>query len=292
MTHSPKVSVVLTTYNRADSLRETVLSILGQSFQDFELIVSDDCSPDHTCRVVEDLQETDNRIIYRRNKRNLGMPGNLNAGIALARGDLIANLHDGDVYVDRLLARWSDALEACPTAAFVFNGYRYLDERGFEAGRSSAGLPACTPGHYLLEKVYFRSPLFNSVVWGTCMVRREAYEALGLFNPAYGFWSDVEMWMRLCEEFDVAFVDEPLIALPSRASLPRQGGRDRHQELRMMERMFRSARNRHYRDDPYRLRLERIKHLSFFAYALAFRGLQAQLERVALLRPYVRRGPF
>src|SRR5712691_5136466 len=94
---TPKVSAVLTTYNRAASLSVTLDSILAQTFSDFELIVSDDCSSDDTTAVVQDYIRRDRRVRYRRNEKNLKMPGNLNAAIAEATGEYIANLHDGDV---------------------------------------------------------------------------------------------------------------------------------------------------------------------------------------------------
>jgi glycosyltransferase involved in cell wall biosynthesis len=286
------VSVVLTTYNRAASLPTTIRSILDQSLRDFELIVSDDCSPDNTRDVVLALQRDDDRIVWRQNEHNLGMPGNLNAGIAAASGEYVANLHDGDVYDPELLDCWAAALDRCPSAGFVFNAYRYLRDDGSEAGVSTAGIPPCHPGRDLLEHTFLRSALFLSPVWGTCMVRREAYDKVGLFDPRFGFWSDVDMWMRLCDVFDVAYVDEPLISLPSRATLPRQKGTDRREEQRTLERMFWAARMRHYADNGPRRALEVVKHAAFIVFARTARETQAQLERVQFLRPYVRRGPY
>jgi len=122
-----RVSVVLTTYKRAHILSQTIDFILRQTLRDFELIISDDCSPDETQAIGRRYEKLDNRVRYRRNNRNLNMPGNLNAGIREARGEYIANLHDGDVYDAHLLEKWAGALDAQPSAAFVFNAYRELD---------------------------------------------------------------------------------------------------------------------------------------------------------------------
>ncbi|MGA9982456.1 MAG: glycosyltransferase family 2 protein, partial [Acidobacteriaceae bacterium] len=83
---TPKVSVVLTTYKRAHLLRETIDSILAQSFRDFELVISDDCSPDETEKVCREYERFDARVRYRRGAKNVGMPGNLNAGILATSG--------------------------------------------------------------------------------------------------------------------------------------------------------------------------------------------------------------
>ena len=85
----PEVSIVLTTYNRAAVLPSTIQSILRQSYGHFELIVADDCSTDSTPEVCEAFASTDPRILYLRQDANVGMPGNLNAALRMARGEFL-----------------------------------------------------------------------------------------------------------------------------------------------------------------------------------------------------------
>jgi glycosyltransferase involved in cell wall biosynthesis len=210
---APRISVVLTTYNRASVLPMTLDSLLAQSCTDFELIVSDDCSPDATEAVCREYMRRDSRIRYRRNPKNLRMPGNLNAGIAEARGVYIANLHDGDIYRADLLEKWSAALDRHPNAAFVFNQY----ESGEPGGPTTlywSDLSECTDGREFLLCVF--TAQFGSPVHGTVMARKACYDAVGPFDPAYSFNSDVEMWMRLALRYDVAYVREPLIRITPR----------------------------------------------------------------------------
>lgn len=262
-----KVSVVLTTYNRAHVLPQTVDSILGQTLPDFELIISDDSSPDETEAIGRKYEKLDSRVRYRRNDRNLNMPGNLNAGIREARGEYVANLHDGDVYDARLLEKWAGALDTYPSAAFVFNAYRHLDEYGNERAIEHQPLPPCFSGTLLLEGIYFRRWRFSSPVWGTVMARRIAYQAVGLFDSRFGFFSDVDMWMRLASRFDVAYVDDPLISLASRDSVPRVFQADERKTQRILEQMWLEARVRQYSDRPMRLALEGLRHLCHIAAA-------------------------
>src|SRR5262245_17133663 len=90
------VSIVLTTYNRAEALEQTIQMVLDQTYKSFELIICDDCSPDRTPSVCEKYAGLDTRVRYIRHPRNVKMPENLNAGIRAARGSYVANLHDGD----------------------------------------------------------------------------------------------------------------------------------------------------------------------------------------------------
>jgi hypothetical protein len=152
-------------------------------------------------------------VRYRRNAKNLRMPGNLNAAIAEARGVYVANLHDGDVYRADLLEKWSGALDRHPNAAFVFNQYE-SGELGGPIKIYACDLPECIDGHEFLLNHF--TAQFASPVFGTVMARKACYDAVGPFDPKYSFNSDVEMWMRLAMRYDVAYVAEPLIRITPR----------------------------------------------------------------------------
>jgi len=205
----PPVSVCLLTYNRADLLPKTVESLLAQSFSDFEFIISDDCSSDNTEEICREYARRDARIRYLRNDRNLGMPGNLNLSLQVANGFYLANLHDGDVYRHDLITKWKNALDNHPTAGFVFNAYRLRREDGSEIIYKDA-YPSLIPGRELGARLLSR---WDSCVFGTVMARREIYERLGWFDPRFGNYSDVDMWIRIAREYDAAYVNEPLIDL-------------------------------------------------------------------------------
>lgn len=273
----PRISVVLVAYNRGPVLARTMDSILRQTWRDFELIISDDCSTDDTEAIARAYEVRDPRVKYRRNEKNLCMPGNLNAGIRAARGEFIANLHDGDVYDPRLLEKWVMALSKCADAAFVFNAYRALAPDGTTRRLYTERLPACFPGTRLLESVYFKKWRFDSPVWGTVMARRSAYDGAGLFDPRFGFCSDVDMWLRLAGEHHVAYVDEPLISLGAKEHLPSGNPEPFWHQRRLLYRMFWEARMREFKQRSLRRACEVLKHGVFIAlfacyhYALALR---------------------
>lgn len=213
----PQISICLTSYQRARSIGATLESLLAQELGDFELLIQDDASDEATVAVCRDYERRDRRIRFERNDVNAGMPGNLNKAIARARGELIANLHDGDIYRPDLLRTWRDAILR-QEAAFVFNALEVVDGEGQTTGfhRHPFG-PRLAPREltgYMLER-------FDSPVWGTVMARAELYRAHGLFKPEYSFIADVEMWMRLNLFHPVAYVAEPLIKItPHEADRP------------------------------------------------------------------------
>ena len=265
-----KVSVVLTTYNRAAVLGRTLEEILGQTLTDFELIVTDDNSTDGTADVAQAYARRDSRVRYRRNARNLRMPGNLNAGLAEARGEYIANLHDGDIHAKDLLEKWAGRLDDCPKAAFVFNAYGEVDAAGRPVMIYREPLAPCQRGEAFLSRIMFRRWRFGSPVRGTVMARRRVYEQLGFFQPRFGFCSDVDMWMRMAAAHHVAYVDEPLITVPTAKALPRQIQVDNDESQRLLERMFLEGRRRCFAGRPLRLSLELGRHVAHVAAARAY----------------------
>src|SRR5258705_10332336 len=106
----PKVSVIIPTYNRAECLRSAITNVLNQTFQDFEIVVVDDSSQDHTREVVNSLD--DKRIKYIRHERNKGVAAARNTGVSNAKGDYIAFLDDDDEWFPEKLKKQCAVLEA------------------------------------------------------------------------------------------------------------------------------------------------------------------------------------
>ena len=203
-----KLSVVVTTYNRAEPLSWTLDSLTRQTLQPDELIVCDNCSEDETETVVKSFQGKFKKLIYHRNATNIGMPGHLNKGIKKAAGEYIANLHDADTFEPDLLEKWAKALDDFPKSGFVFCG---INSCGSDPSRSKIFLHDVAP--YTEGKEFFKQHFLykqGSLVRGTVMARSSAYKNLGLFDECWGIEADVDMWMRMCSKYGVAYVREPL----------------------------------------------------------------------------------
>jgi glycosyltransferase involved in cell wall biosynthesis len=206
------VSIVLVTYNRASRLEYAIKDILMQTYRDFELIICDDCSPDHTQEICTHFSLADKRVKYVRNETNLGMPENLNQGIRLSKYEYIAILHDADRYESKLIETWYEALQENPNVAFTFYRQALIDNDGqivsLHRNVTSGGIVS---GKYLLRADFFRRWAFDSPVFGMSMVRKSLLEKNNYFNPDYGFYADVDMWMTLLHDWDAFYVDQPLI---------------------------------------------------------------------------------
>jgi glycosyltransferase involved in cell wall biosynthesis len=251
-----KLSVCLTTYNRAKLLDRSLETLAAQTRVPDELIVSDNCSLDETASVAEKWRPAFSRYTYHRNEKNLGMPGNLNVAIGLATGSYIANLHDGDLYDPSLLEKWERALDEYPTAGFVFcglSGWPVKTKHG--GGILRFEIEPFTKGREFFERRFLGHT--GSVVWGTVMARRTAYEKLLPFDASFGFVSDVDMWMRMCLEHDVAYVDEALIHLDHTPSAFRKLGTYNWSLIGTFRQIQLVNIDRHFGGEPERLAAER-----------------------------------
>lgn len=216
---SSKVTVVLLSYNRPAGVKRTLESLLAQSFGSFELIICDDGSDPDTRSVLTTYEVSDPRIRVLWSKQNLGMPMNVNRGIAAARFDMVAICHDGDYYAPDAIEKWRGALLRCPSAAFAFNAYA-LDRGSGEVDIDQLVLPECMSGLELLDQTYLRRWRFDCPTWGTVMLRRSQCADRGLFDSRFGAYADVDMWLRSSACADVAYVSEPIVVLPRRSAVP------------------------------------------------------------------------
>ncbi len=190
MKNQPLASVIIPTYNRANLLPRAIKSVLNQTFKDFELIVVDDGSIDDTEKVVKDIN--DNRIIYIKNYKNLGIQKSLNKGIEQARGEYIARVDDDDAWVDsEKLDRQVKFLEENTNYVLVGTGAIVVGEGGKELFRFLNPLKDQEIRQSILGKNCFLHP---SVVF-----RRDAVLKVGGYSEELEdlHVEDYDLWLKL-----------------------------------------------------------------------------------------------
>lgn len=203
-----KISVCLLVYNHAHILEEVIESILVQSLNDFEFIISDDNSNDSSYDIIQKFAQKNSMIKAIKTPANLGMAGNANYAIAQAKGDLIALLHHDDKIDGRLLEKWVNVINKSDKIAFVFdeynlgNGVYYHRKMNFNFDEVMNGKRFLHD--YLLK--YWGCP-----VRGTALIRKKYFDEVGGMNERFGMLADVDLWMRLAAKYDVGYVNEPLI---------------------------------------------------------------------------------
>jgi glycosyltransferase involved in cell wall biosynthesis len=126
----PKVSVGMPLYNGADTLHIMLDSVLAQTFTDFELIISDNCSTDASAEVVGRYADKDPRVRYHCAPINRGSPLNFSNAAQLARGEYFVWAMDDDLFEPTYFERCFEALDADPSLVLVYATTNVIDDQG------------------------------------------------------------------------------------------------------------------------------------------------------------------
>jgi hypothetical protein len=195
MSVTPRVSVLVTAYNREHYLAEAIDSVLAQTLEDFELIVSDDGSADGSVRIAEEYVRRDPRVRLSVNPVNLGDYGNRRQAATLARGRFLKYHDSDDVMYPHCLAVMADALSKEPSAAFAMSA-----SHSWPGGPS----PMLLTPRLAYEREFLGSGLFQ-LGPASAMFRADQFRALGGF-PVAGVASDYLFWVEACARVNVLLV--------------------------------------------------------------------------------------
>jgi glycosyltransferase involved in cell wall biosynthesis len=155
----PRLSIGLPVYNGENYLAESLDALLGQTYEDFELIISDNASTDGTADICRRYGQHDSRIRYIRQQRNIGAAPNHNFVVGQARGELFKWASHDDLYARDLLKRCVDALDEYPNVVLANSWMAMIDGSGTVT--AAAEYPLATASSRAPER--FRSMLFGSM---------------------------------------------------------------------------------------------------------------------------------
>lgn len=216
-TPEPLVSICIPTYNSASYLRETLDSVVAQTYKNVEVIIADNASTDETVAIVREYAgKYGFRLVV--NPSNLGPLNNWNLLVSLATGKYVAIYHSDDVYEEEIVAESVQILEQEPEVALVGTLAQVIDGAGNDLFRYELPL--------IIQKGSKRSYCFDEVlaavlgsgdqkiflITPSLMVRAAAYHEAGKFDEeAYKSSGDYEMWLRIARRHRVAVIDRPLM---------------------------------------------------------------------------------
>ncbi|MGK7906404.1 MAG: glycosyltransferase family 2 protein [Synechococcus sp.] len=184
----PKVSVIIPVYNVEDFIASTIQSVLDQTFQDFEIIVVIDGSPDNSLAICQQFSD---RRIHIVEQDNRGLAGARNAGIRHATGNYIAFLDGDDVWTPQKLEKHMAHLDSQPEIGVSFSRSQLF------GGNSAAYLMSFT-GYVDAKRLLCRNPISNG---STPVVRREVLEEVkcqgNYFDEQFRRMEDIDLWLRI-----------------------------------------------------------------------------------------------
>ncbi len=205
----PKVSVLMPTYNYGRFLGEAIESVLAQDFQDYELIIIDDCSADDSREVAGRYAGRHPQLRVEINPANLGLVANWNRCLAAARGHYVKFLFGDDKLAGpSALGVLVSMLEADAGLVLAASGRIILDEASHRIDRwAPFGATGRHPGKKAILKCLARNA--NLIGEPSAVLFRREAAARG-FDEGFQHLVDLEMWFHLLEQGDLAYARQPL----------------------------------------------------------------------------------
>lgn len=219
---SPKLSVIMGCYNDETTIRESILSILTQTYGDFEFIIIDDASRDNTVKIIKSFD--DNRIILIEQKQNLGLGHNLSYGMKLAKGEFVARMDADDVSLPNRFEKQLSFLE-------THKNVICLGTSAYKIGAVSLRTKLFSPVMKQVERheeIYITLLLGTPMLHPSVMFNNKLLRKTGCnYNKEFRRAQDFELWSRLISQpYKMHNLKEPLVKYRYSGSQASRVGRE------------------------------------------------------------------
>ena len=192
----PKISVVIPVYNKEKYLKNTIKSVLQQSFSDFELILIDDGSTDYSANIIK--QFSDSRIVFY-TQENQGVSATRNKGISLANSELIAFLDADDYWYPNHLQEIYDLYLNFPDAKFFATAYEII----YQNGGVKKHVYPFPEKQIQIEKYYRFSKGIHLFYTSNFAVKKEAFVNVGGFKEMHS--EDIDLFLSIGIKYPMAY---------------------------------------------------------------------------------------
>ena len=193
------ISVIIPTFNRKETLKRAIQSVVMQSYTPYEIIVIDDGSDDGTKEWLKD-NFPNVKYIY---QMNSGVSSARNKGIKLARGDWIALLDSDDEWLPSKLKDQANEIELNPAAKFLHTNEIWI-RNGVRVNQMKKHKKY---GGYIFEKCLDMCRISPSSV----LIKKDIFDEIGMFDETLKVCEDYDLWLRFASKYPVHFLDQPLI---------------------------------------------------------------------------------
>lgn len=190
------VSIVLPVYNGESFLRQSVESVLNQSYENLELIIVNDCSTDSTEKIVQEYLKKDARVRYVKNVQNMKLPQSLNIGFEHASGKYLTWTSDDNIFDKYAIEKMITYLEKNPAIQLVYCDYDEIDAEGVVKRHVS-----------VKESKYL---IYRNVIGACFLYRKEVVEKVGTYDTKRFLVEDYEYWLRISLVGELAPLHENL----------------------------------------------------------------------------------
>lgn len=193
----PRISIITPSYNQAQFLEETILSVLNQAYPNLEYIIIDGGSTDNSVKIIKKYAGI---LSYWISESDMGQSNGINKGLLRATGDILAYINSDDIYLPgifKYIARYYMDNPKC----YISTGNDYIIN-------TKSGIL-----YYQHDRFFRKSEIeagVNRIRQHTVFWRREVYKKVGLFNEKLHYSMDFEYWLRASRYFKFHHIDKPI----------------------------------------------------------------------------------
>lgn len=198
---APGISVVMSVCNGQKYLRESIDSILNQTYKNFEFIIINDGSKDNSLDMLLEYQTRDNRVLIV-NQSNIGLTRSLNRGVKLAASEYIARQDADDISTPSRLEKQLNYIENHPEVAVIGCFGDVFNINGV--------LRTSRDPKYSREGIKRHLANKNLFMHGSAMMRKSCLEKVGFYREFFRHSQDYDLWLRLSQYFDIDILPENL----------------------------------------------------------------------------------
>ena len=201
------VSVLMPNYNYGRYISGAIESVLNQTFEDFELIIFDDCSTDDSRKTIESYQGKDKRIKSFFHEKNMGIALTTNDLQSKASGKYIAHLDSDDLWEHSKLSRQLAILQKNDSMV-VWSEGRVIDENGVPTGKTFTQMNSATKKKK--SGIIFEELLFGNFIFRSSLIYKRDFAKDIRYDAALKFLNDYKFVVNLAKNQPFYFIKEPL----------------------------------------------------------------------------------
>ena len=201
----PKFSIVISVYNKGNFIKNTLESVFNQSITDYEVIIINDASTDHSEDVIRSINN--DKITYHSFSKNKGAAAARNKGIELATNPYIAFLDGDDIWDANYLREIKTLINTFPNHKVFATAITIQEHDGFRESQYTFSNPK---NSQYLSLNYFEASLKNTILTSSStVIEKSVFNDIGVYDTTIKSGQDTDLWIRLGMKYSIAFSTTP-----------------------------------------------------------------------------------
>ncbi len=197
-----RFSVVIPVFNKEKYIKETILSVFNQTYDNYEIIIINDASTDNSLKIIEEV--ISDKAVIINNKNNLGLSASRNIGFEASSDKFVAFLDGDDVWDKNFLKEINELIINFPKES-IFGTY-YKENYDGKILYPKININKKLLGTKFVVKNFFEANLRRLIITQSCLVfKKNIFDTVGLYNPEITFAEDIDFYIRCFQNFNLAY---------------------------------------------------------------------------------------